>query len=106
MRDTNSRRAATVIGLFVVLFGVRFLLDDPTYIGATFLLVLPTVLASLWFGMTGGVAVAVAASLAFFVTERLDPSEDVELHTVVWASLVRLGASRWWPCSSRGCSRA
>src|SRR3954453_23827043 len=58
MRDTNARRAAIVIGLFVVLFGVRFVLDDPTYIGATFLLVLPTVLAGLWFGLAGGVAVA------------------------------------------------
>lgn len=91
MRDTNTRRAAIVIGLFVVLFGVRFVLDDPTYIGATFLLVLPTVLAALWFGVTGGVAVAVSAAVAFFVAERLDPSQDVELHTVVWATVVRLG---------------
>ena len=91
MRDTNTRRAAIVIGLFVVLFGVRFVLDDPTYIGATFLLVLPTVLAALWFGGTGGVAVAVSAAVAFFVAERLDPSQDVALHTVVWATVVRLG---------------
>jgi serine phosphatase RsbU (regulator of sigma subunit) len=91
MRDTNSRRAAIVIGLFVVLFGVRFVLDDPTYIGATFLLVLPTVLAALWFGVTGGVAVAVTAAASFFIAERLDPTEDVALHTVVWATLVRLG---------------
>src|SRR3954454_15417980 len=91
MRDTDSRRAAIVIGLFVVLFGVRFVLDDPTYIGATFLLVLPTVLAALWFGPAGGVAVAAAAALAFFVAERLDPTEEVALHTVVWATLVRLG---------------
>jgi hypothetical protein len=74
MRDTNSRRAAIVIGLFVVLFGVRFVLDDPTYIGATFLLVLPTVLAALWFGVAGGVAVAVAAAASFFIAERLDPT--------------------------------
>jgi hypothetical protein len=47
MRDTNTRRAAIVIGLLVVVFGVRFVLDDPTYLGATFLLVLPTVLAAL-----------------------------------------------------------
>jgi hypothetical protein len=87
----NTRRAAIVIGLFVVLFGVRFVLDDPTYIGATFLLVLPTVLAALWFGVTGGVAVAVSAAVAFFVAERLDSSQDVALHTVVWATLVRLG---------------
>jgi hypothetical protein len=44
MRDTNTRRAAIVIGLLVVVFGVRFVLDDPTYLGATFLLVLPTAL--------------------------------------------------------------
>jgi hypothetical protein len=50
MKDSDARRAAIVVGLFVALFGVRFLLDSPTYIGATFLLVLPTVLASLWFG--------------------------------------------------------
>src|SRR4051794_13627336 len=91
MRDTSSRRAGIVIGLFVVLFGVRFVLDDPTYIGATFLLVLPTVLAALWFGVAGGVAVAVAASASFFIAERLAPTEDVALHTVVWATLVRLG---------------
>ncbi len=90
MRDTRARRAAIVIGLFVALFGVRFVLDDPTYIGATFLLVLPTVLAALWFGVTGGVAAAVTAAVAFFIAERLDPSQDAALHTVVWASLVRL----------------
>src|SRR3954447_19883077 len=90
MRDTNARRAAIVIGLFVVLFGVRFALSDPTYTGATFLLVLPTVLAALWFGVTGGLAVAVSAAVAFFVAERLDPSGDVALQTVVWASVVRL----------------
>ena len=58
MRDDDARRAAIVVGLFAVLFGVRFVLDDPTYIGATFLLVLPTVLAALWFGVRGGVGVA------------------------------------------------
>ena len=83
MRDRNARRAAIVIGLFAVLFVVRFVLDDPTYIGATFLLVLPTVLAALWFGVRGGLAVAVTASVAFFVAERLDPTADVEMHTVV-----------------------
>ena len=36
-------------------------------------------------------AVAVSAAVAFFVAERLDPSKDVALHTVVWATLVRLG---------------
>ena len=87
----NARRAAIVIGLFAVLFAVRFVLDDPTYIGVTFLLVLPTVLAALWFGVRGGLAVAVTSSVAFFVAERLDPTADVELHTVVWASVVRLG---------------
>jgi serine phosphatase RsbU (regulator of sigma subunit) len=92
MRDSDARRAAIVVGLFVALFGVRFVLDDPTYIGATFLLVLPTVLAALWFGVRGGVAVAVTAAVAFFVAERLDPSMDAELHTVVWAAVVRLGA--------------
>ena len=91
MRDVDARRAAIVIGLFAALFAVRFVLDDPTYIGVTFLLVLPTVLAALWFGVQGGLAVAVTASVAFFVAERLDPTADVELHTVVWASLVRLG---------------
>jgi serine phosphatase RsbU (regulator of sigma subunit) len=92
MRGSDARRAAIVVGLFVVLFAVRFVLDDPTYIGATFLLVLPTVLAALWFGVQGGVAVAVSAGVAFFVAERLDPSMEAELNTVVWAALVRLGA--------------
>jgi NhaP-type Na+/H+ or K+/H+ antiporter len=49
---------------------VRFLLESPTYTGATFLLVLPTVLAALWFGVRGGVAVAVAAAIGFFLAER------------------------------------
>src|SRR5829696_5163341 len=92
MRDADARRAAIVVGLFVVLFGVRFALEDPTYIGVTFLLVLPTVLAALWFGVRGGVAVAATAAVAFFVVERLDPSMEAELHTVVWATVVRLGA--------------
>jgi serine phosphatase RsbU (regulator of sigma subunit) len=91
MKDMDARRAAIVIGLFAALFAVRFVLDDPTYIGATFLLVLPTVLAALWFGVTGGVATAATASVAFFIAERLEPTADVELHTVVWASLVRFG---------------
>jgi serine phosphatase RsbU (regulator of sigma subunit) len=92
MRDTDARRAAIVIGLFVALFAVRFTLDNPTYTGATFLLVLPTVVAALWFGVQGGVAVAVTAAVAFFVAERLDPSMEAELHTVVWAAVVRLAA--------------
>ena len=91
MRDDDARRAAIVVGLFAVLFGVRFVLDDPTYIGATFLLVLPTMLAALWFGVRGGVGVALAAAVAFFVAERLDPSEDAAMNTLVWATLVRLG---------------
>ena len=92
MRDLGARRAAIVIGLFVALFAVRFVLDDPTYVGATFLLVLPTVLAALWFGVQGGVAVAVGAAVAFFVVERIDPSEEAKLHTLIWAALVRLAA--------------
>ena len=91
MMDKDARRAAIVIGLFAALFAVRFVLEDPTYIGATFLLVLPTVLAALWFGWRGGLAMALTAATAFFIAERVDPTADVELHTVVWASLVRLG---------------
>ena len=64
MRDSGAWRAAIVVGLFAVLFSVRFALSDPTYIGATFLLVLPTVLAALWFGVRGGVAMALTASVA------------------------------------------
>jgi serine phosphatase RsbU (regulator of sigma subunit) len=92
MRDTDARRAAIVIGLFVALFAVRFALDDPTYTGATFLLVVPTVIAAFWFGVQGGVAVAVTAAVSFFVAERLDPSMEAELHTAVWAAVVRLAA--------------
>src|SRR6476619_2260403 len=90
MRDTDARRAAIVIGLFVALFGVRFVLDDPTYVGATFLLVLPTVLAALWFGLRGGLAMAVTASGALSIAERIDPSQAAELDTRVCATLVRL----------------
>jgi NhaP-type Na+/H+ or K+/H+ antiporter len=90
MRDSDVRRAAVVVVLFAVLFVVRFVLDDPTYIGATFLLVLPTVLAALWFGLRGGVAMAVAASIGFFLAEW--GAGEEELHTVVWATVVRLGA--------------
>ena len=92
MRERDARRAAIVIGLFVALFGVRFVLESPTYTGAVFLLVLPTVLAALWFGVRGGVAVAVSGGVCFFIAERLDPSDAAALHTVVWAALVRLGA--------------
>jgi serine phosphatase RsbU (regulator of sigma subunit) len=67
---------------------VRFLLESPTYTGATFLLVLPTVLAALWFGVRGGVVVAIAAGAGFFIAERLEG--DVALHTVGWATGVRL----------------
>ena len=63
MRSADARRAAIVVGLFAVLFAVRFVLDDPTYIGASFLLVLPTVLAALWFGVRGGLAMAVTAAV-------------------------------------------
>jgi Stage II sporulation protein E (SpoIIE) len=90
MKGTDARRAAIVSGLFVVLFGTRFVLDDPTYVGATFLLVLPTVLAALWFGLWGGVAVAVAASIGFFLAE-LGVDEET-LRSIVWATLVRLAA--------------
>jgi serine phosphatase RsbU (regulator of sigma subunit) len=90
MKGSDARRAAIVVGLFVALFAVRFALESPTYTGATFLLVLPTVLASLWFGLWGGLAVALAASVGFFVAEWADGQED--LGTVAWATVVRLAA--------------
>jgi serine phosphatase RsbU (regulator of sigma subunit) len=90
MRGSDARRAAIVAGLFVALFASRFALESPTYTGATFLLVLPTVLAALWFGVWGGLAVALAASVGFFLAEWGEGVE--ELHTVAWATLVRLAA--------------
>src|SRR3954447_6835737 len=89
MRERDARRAAIVAAIFAVLFAVRFLFERPTFIGASFLLVLPVVLAALWFEVRGGVAVAAAAAVCFFAVERLDPSVDVEAHTVVLAALVR-----------------
>ncbi len=89
MRDTRARRAATVAGLFLALFVVRFLIDRPTFIGTTFLLVLPVVLAALWFGVLGALATAATAAICFYVAELLDPSVDVESHTVLVAALVR-----------------
>lgn len=85
----RQRRAVTLAGLFAALFLVRFLVDRPTFLGVTFLLVLPVVLAALWFGTRGAVAMAFAAALSFFVSEELDPSVDVESQTVVVAALVR-----------------
>jgi len=89
MRSQEARRVAIVAGIFAALFAVRFWLERPTFIGVSFLLVVPVVLAALWFGVPGGVAVAVAAALGFFAVERLDPSVAVEPHTVVFAALVR-----------------
>ena len=89
MRDPRGRRAATVAGLFLALFVVRFLVDRPTFIGTTYLLVLPVILAALWFGVRGAVGMAAAAALCFYVAERLDPSVEVESHTVLVAALVR-----------------
>jgi serine phosphatase RsbU (regulator of sigma subunit) len=91
MRQPRARRAATLGGLFAALFVVRFLVDRPTFLGVSFLLVLPVVLAALWFGTPGALAVALAAALCFYIAERLDPSVDVESHTVVVAALVRAG---------------
>jgi serine phosphatase RsbU (regulator of sigma subunit) len=76
-------------GLFVALFVVRFLVDRPTFLGVTFLLVLPVVLAAVWFGTPGAVLMAFAATLTFYVSEELDPSVEVESHTVLVAALVR-----------------
>jgi serine phosphatase RsbU (regulator of sigma subunit) len=89
MKGSDARRAAIVIGLFVALFAFRFALKSPTYTGATFLLVLPTVVAALWFGVAGGVTVALAAGAGFFLAEWAEGEE--ELHTVMWATVVRLG---------------
>jgi hypothetical protein len=89
MKGSDARRAAIVIGLFVALFALRFTLESPTYTGATFLLVLPTVLAALWFGVAGGVTVALAAGAGFFLAEWAEGEE--ELHTVMWATVMRLG---------------
>jgi serine phosphatase RsbU (regulator of sigma subunit) len=91
MRQPRARRAATLGGLFAALFVVRFIVDRPTFLGVSFLLVLPVVLAALWFGTHGALAVALAAALCFYIAERLDPSVDVESHTVVVAALVRAG---------------
>jgi serine phosphatase RsbU (regulator of sigma subunit) len=89
MRDSDARRAAIVVGLFVVLFAVRFLFDSPTYVGVTFLLVLPTVLAAVWFGVWAALAMAVAGAVSFLAVELADPSEDARTHTVVVGALVR-----------------
>jgi serine phosphatase RsbU (regulator of sigma subunit) len=85
----RQRRAVTLGGLFAALFLVRFIVDRPTFLGVTFLLVLPVVLAALWFGMQVAIAMAFAAALGFYVAEQLDPSVDVESHTVLVAALVR-----------------
>jgi len=89
MRDPAARRGAIVAGLFVALFVVRFGLERPTFVGVSFLLVPPVVVAALWFGVRGAVGVAAAAAVGFFLAEWLDPSVDVELHTVAMAALVR-----------------
>ena len=81
-----------MVGLFAVLFAVRFAFESPTFVGASFLLVVPTVIAALWFGEPGGLAVALMAGVAFFVAERVHPSTDASLRTVVLATLVRTGA--------------
>jgi serine phosphatase RsbU (regulator of sigma subunit) len=89
MRQPRARRAVTVGGLFAALFVVRFLVAQPTFLGVTFLLVLPVVLAALWFGTPGAVAVSLAAAVGFYVAERVDPSVDVESSTVLVAAVVR-----------------
>jgi serine phosphatase RsbU (regulator of sigma subunit) len=91
MREPQARRGAIVVGLFAALFAVRFAFDSPTFVGVTFLLVLPTVLAALWFGVRGGLAVALAAGVVFLAAERLDPSMDASFDTVLLAALVRTG---------------
>jgi serine phosphatase RsbU (regulator of sigma subunit) len=91
MRQSRARRAATVGGVFAALFVVRFLVERPTFLGVTFLLVVPVVLAALWFGVRGALAVSVGAGACFFAAERLDPSVGVEPHTVLLAALVRTG---------------
>ncbi|MGZ8471883.1 MAG: PP2C family protein-serine/threonine phosphatase, partial [Gemmatirosa sp.] len=85
----RTRRAVTLGSLFAALFLVRWLVDRPTFLGVTFLLVLPVVLAALWFGTRGAVLIAFAAALSFYVAEELDPSVDVETHTLLVAALVR-----------------
>ena len=49
----------------MALFLVRFLVDRPTFLGVSFLLVLPVVLAAVWFGVQGAVLMAFAATLGF-----------------------------------------
>ena len=73
MRDERARRAAIVAGLFVGVFVVRFVIERPTYIGASFLFVLPVVLAALWFGVRGAVVVSVTAAICFFIVELAGP---------------------------------
>ena len=65
MRTPRARRAATVGGLFAALFILRFVVDRPTFIGMSYLLVLPAVLGALWFGTPGALAVALTGALAF-----------------------------------------
>ena len=91
MRETRARRAAIVAGLFVGVFVVRFAIERPTYIGASFLFMVPVVLAAVWFGVRGAVVVSGSAAVCFFVVERLDPTVGVEPHTVVLAALARGG---------------
>jgi serine phosphatase RsbU (regulator of sigma subunit) len=85
----RQRRAVTLGGLFAALFLVRFAVDRPTFLGVTFLLVVPVVLAAVWFGTRGAVVMAFAAALSFYLSEELDPSVEVETQTVLAAALVR-----------------
>ena len=85
----RRRRAVTLGGLFAALFLVRFVVERPTFLGVTFLLVVPVVLAAVWFGTRGAVVTALAAALCFGVVEEIDPSVEVESHTVLAAALVR-----------------
>jgi serine phosphatase RsbU (regulator of sigma subunit) len=85
----RQRRGVTLGALFAALFLVRFVVDRPTFLGVTFLLVLPVVLAALWFGTRAAVALSFVAALGFYVAEQIDPSVDVEPHTVLVAALVR-----------------
>ena len=82
MRDERARRAAMVAGLFVGVFVVRFVIERPTYIGTSFLFVLPVVLAALWFGVRGALVVSLSAAICFFIVER-------------WTRQSRSSSTRW-----------
>lgn len=72
----DGRRIAVVLALLVGVFALRLVVGEPV-IGVSFLYVVPTLTAAMWFGRWAGVGVGAAGTGLFLLGSLIQPQDDL-----------------------------